>query len=244
MSESELFGGETPVAKPKAPGLGEQLMGVFTNPVELFQKLYVAPSWGWALGAILLAGLLMSVVWGFKVDVDLMMRPGLEQNPQVSAAQIDQTISLISRFMPIIMPVAFFFITPVALLFMALLYWLVGMSTAEGEKPSFLQAFSAVSVSGLTSVPYMLLITVMCLIRNVGGLAPEKLSPTSVAYYFHPESPKLMGLMTQLDIFVLAGFVMVYLSSRHAMRLKPLGAGLCTAIAVLFSVVFKILLAK
>lgn len=244
MSESEIFGGEAPVEKPKGPSLGDQLLGVFTSPVELFQRTNETPVWAGAMVLLMAASLLMVVVWGLKVDMDAMLRPILEQNPQISASQVDAIISMQSKF---ILPFAIAGVligTPAAFLLVALIRWLVGLGTAEGEKPSYMQALSSVSVSSLTAVPYMVLISVMCLLRKVGGLAPEKLSPTSLAFYIHPENPKLMGLMTQLDLFILAGFVMAYLSARHGMRLKPLGAWICTALAVLGSVVFKVLLAK
>ena len=244
--ESSLFDGAEEVAKPKvkAPSLMDQFIGVFTEPTELFKKLNAAPAWGWAAGALTVSSLVLIVAWGLKVDVDAMMRPALEQNAQLSGTQIDQVIDFQTRFLMPLAILGVLFGTPFTLLLGALLRWVVGLGTAEAEKPTFMQALSATSVSGLVMVPYALLTSLMCWVHKVGGLAPEKLSPTSVAFYLRPENPKLYGLYAQLDIFVLFGFVLVYLSSRHTLRLKASGAAINTALGVLMVVVFKILLAK
>lgn len=242
--ESSLFEGGEPLAKPKAPSLVDQFVGIFTEPTELFKKLHATPVWGWAMGALTVSSLVLVVAWGLKVDVDAMLRPVLEQKPQLSGTQIDQVIDFQTRFLMPIGILGVLFGTPFTLLLGALLRWVVGLGTAEAEKPTFMQALSATSVSSLVMVPYALLTSLMCWTQKVGGLAPEKLSPTCVAFYLRPENPKLYGLYAQLDIFALFGFVLVYLSSRHTLRLKASGAAINTAIAVMIVVVFKILLAK
>ena len=100
MSEqpSTLYGEQPDVPRPKAPGLMDQIVGVFTSPVELFQRLNLAPSWGWAMGAVMVASLVITVIWGLKVDVDEMLRPILERNPQIQAAQIDMVIDMQKKF--------------------------------------------------------------------------------------------------------------------------------------------------
>jgi len=243
-SESQLFGGGTTPSKPKAPGLGEQLLGVFTDPVALFKKLHDAPSWGWAIGAIVVVSLILTVVWGLKVDVDAMLRPAMEKNPQLSSAQIDQAIEMSGKFMLPFGIIGSLVMPFIGVAFMALLYWLVGMKTAEDQKPGYLQSLSAVSVSSLLAVPYSLLIALMCLLRKVGGLKPEQLSPTSIGYYIQPENPKLYALLSQLDLLLLGGYVLVYLAARHTLRLKASGAAACTVIAVLVSAGLKIVFAK
>jgi len=242
--ESSLFEGGEPLAKPKAPSLVDQFVGIFTEPTELFKKLHATPVWGWAMGALTVSSLVLVVAWGLKVDVDAMLRPVLEQKPQLSGTQIDQVIDFQTRFLMPIGILGVLFGTPFTLLLGALLRWVVGLGTAEAEKPTFMQALSATSVSSLVMVPYALLTSLMCWTQKVGGLAQEKLSPTCVAFYLRPENPKLYGLYAQLDIFALFGFVLVYLSSRHTLRLKASGAAINTAVAVMIVVVFKILLAK
>ena len=79
QSES-LYGNQPEAPAPETPGLMDQIVGVFTSPVELFQRLNKAPSWGWALGLLILCSVIITVTWGLKVDVDEMARPALERN--------------------------------------------------------------------------------------------------------------------------------------------------------------------
>jgi hypothetical protein len=244
--ESQIFGGGEPPAKAvvKAPSLMEQLTGIFTDPVELFRKLHDTPVWGGAFALIVAAILVLIIAWGMRVDVDAMLRPQMEQNPQMTTAQIDQAVDFMSKFMVPLTLVMAVIGAAFGTVFTALLYWLVGMIFAEEGKPSFLQALSGTVVSGLVGIPYALSISIMCFLRNVGGLSPEKLSPTSVGYYFHPDHPKLYALLCQIDLFLIAGYVMVYLAARHTLRLKPAGAAICTGIAVATALVFKVPFAK
>ena len=93
--QPETLFNEAPEApKPKAPGLLEQIAGVFTDPVALFRRLNQTPTWGWALGTILVAAMALTLVWALKVDADEMLRPILERNPQITSAQIDTIIDM------------------------------------------------------------------------------------------------------------------------------------------------------
>ncbi len=240
-----LYGNESKSeATSKAPGLMEQFVGVFTEPGQLFTKLNETPAWGWALGASILSALVVAVVWGLKVDVDAMLRPILEANPQISSDQIDKIIEIQGRFMLPIAVLQTLIIVPIACAFMALIYWLIGKGTAEEGKPSYLQAFTVAAVPSLVMVPHSLLTTLMCFLKPVGGSTPEKLAPTSLGYYLAVANPKLQALLFSLDVFTIGYFFVLYIAARRTMRLKPLGAGLCTAVVVLFMVGFKVAFAK
>jgi hypothetical protein len=65
MSEQpiSLYGDQPESPKPKAPGLLDQIVGVFTSPVDLFQRLNKAPSWAWALGVATVAAVIVTVIW-------------------------------------------------------------------------------------------------------------------------------------------------------------------------------------
>lgn len=241
--ENGLFGKE-PEPAPRAPGLMEQFAGVFTEPGALFTKLRATPSWGWALGAGMVAAIVMVVLWGLKVDVDAMLRPILERNPQISSDQIDKVIEIQGRFILPFGIIQTLFGVPIICAVMALIYWLIGKGTAEAEKPSYLQAFSVATVPGLIMVPHSLVTGLMCLLKPVGGLTPDKLSPTSVGYYVAVQNPKLAALLYSFDPFVLGYFFVLYIAARKGMGLKPLGAGLCTGVVVLFMVGFKVIFAK
>jgi hypothetical protein len=241
---TSLYGDRPEAPRPKAPGLLDQIVGVFTSPVELFQRLNTAPAWGWALGLIIVTTLILTVIWGLKVDVDDMLRPTLEKNPQIASSQIDMIISFYKKF---IVPLSLFtslFFTAIFTFLTAFFYWLVGKNTAEGEPPSYRHALSAVTVPTLVRLPYMLLVGLICLVKAIGGLTPEKISPTSVGYYVQVESVKLHAFFYALDLFFLAEAVLLFLAARHTMRLKTSGAVACALITLVFGVGLRVLGAK
>lgn len=102
MSEkpsSSLYGEQpAPTEKSKGPGLLDQIGGVFTEPVTLFQQLNKAPSWAWATGATVVMAIIVTIVWGLKVDMDAMLRPILEANPKIDSGQIDSIIGIQKKF--------------------------------------------------------------------------------------------------------------------------------------------------
>ena len=235
-SNPSLYGDQPQAPKPKAPGLMDQIVGVFTEPSALFEKLNRTPSWGWAVGVTTAAGVVLTVIWGLKVDVDEMLRPMLERNPQIASAQIDTIIEMQKK---LIMPfgvLGAIFGTVIAALLAALFYWLVGKGTAEGEKPSYLQALSVAAVPGLVRLPLMLLIALLCLLKPIGGLTPEKIAPTSLGYFLHAENVKLHALLYGVELFYIADLVLTYLALRKITRLKAGGAILCVAVAALVAV--------
>jgi len=239
-----LYGDQPQAPKSPAPSLADQIVGVFTAPTELFQRLNITPSWGWALGAIIVASIILTVIWGLKVDVDEMIRPILEKNPQIASSQIDTIIQVQKRFIIPFGILGSMFGTAAAVFLMALFFWLVGKGTAEAEPPSYIQAVSAVAVPSLVRLPYMLLVGVICLVKSFGGLTPEKIAPTSVGYYLHVESVKLHALLYSLDVFFIAEAVLLFLAARHTMRLKSSGATICVLITVVLGVGLRVLGAK
>ncbi|HJV88977.1 MAG TPA: YIP1 family protein [Holophagaceae bacterium] len=242
--EAPLYGGGAAAPAPKPPSFLEQVMGVFTEPTALFQKLRQAPSWVPAVISFCVLGILVTLVWGLKVDADAMMRPMLERNPNVSAAQIDTIIDMQKKF---IVPFGILgaVIAPwVMAALMGFFYWLVGKGTAEGDSPSYEQALSAASVPSLIGLVHGFLMIVMALLRPVGGLTPEKLTPTSLGYFLPAEHPKAVAAFFALDIFAIATWCLSYLAFRHLLRLKPAGAVICTFLLVLFQAGFKIIFAK
>lgn len=235
-SNPSLYGEQPQAPNPKAPGLMDQIVGVFTEPSVLFEKLNRAPSWGWAIGILTAAGVVLTVIWGLKVDVDEMLRPILERNPQIASAQIDTLIEMQKKFiMPFGVLGALFGTVAVALL-AALFYWLVAKGASEGEQPSYLQALSAATVPSLVRLPAMLLIALICLLKPIGGLTPEKITPTSLGYFVHVENLKLHALLYGVELFYLADVVLTYLALRKILRMKTGGAILCVVVSVLVAV--------
>jgi hypothetical protein len=241
---SSLYGSEPEAPRPQAPGLVDQIVGVFTAPVELFQRLNKAPSWGWALGALLVASLALVVIWGLKVDVDEMLRPMLERNPQIQSAQIDMVIEMQKKFILPFGVLGALFGTPAIMALVGLFYWLMGKALPEGEAPSYPQALSAAVVPGLVKLPHLLLVAVICLVRPIGGLTPDKIAPTSLGYFLHVESLRIQALLFALDVFYLAEAVLAYLALRYLVRMKTAGALICVLLPLVLSLGFRLLGAK
>ncbi len=239
-----LYPDQPQAPKAKAPSLLDQIVGVFTGPGELFDRLHQSPSWGWAVGILTAFSLVLTVIWGLKVDVDEMLRPILERNPQIPSAQIDTIIEMQKKFILPFGILGALFGTIVVVLVVALLYWLVGKAMAERERPSYLQALSATAVPGLVRLPYLLLVSLICLLKPIGGLTPDKIAPTSVGYFLHVESVKLHALLYSLDLFFVAELALSYLALRRITRLKTGGAALCIAVAVLLGVGGRVLGAR
>src|SRR5262249_49229635 len=224
----------------KTPTIWGQLGGLYTDPTAMFQRLARAPSWGQALWILLLVGWVMMALWASKVDVDALQRPILEQNSQLSPGQIDQAIEVSRRF---ILPIALFsnmLRSFFGVLTLGLVFWLFALSTDGSSKPSFLHALSAATVPGLVLVPWMLMIAAICASKPVGAQIPERLAPSGLAYYIHPGDPKLYALSAQVDPFVVAYYVMLFIAARHTMRLKSGDALVCAALAALLTIGWKV----
>jgi hypothetical protein len=233
---------ETP--KPQSPGLVDQLVGVFTNPIDLFHRLNKAPSWGWAMGVRVAGALIVTVVWSLKVDVDEMLRPILERNSQIASSQVDTIIEMQKKFLLPIGMLGALFGTAAVIALMALLYWLVGRVLSESETPSYPQALSAAVVPSLVKLPYLLLLTVICIVRPIGGLTPDKIAPTSLGYFFQVENLRLQAFLYNLDLFYLAEAVVAYLALRYLVRLKTMGSLLCMLLPVVIVIGVRVLGAK
>jgi len=241
---NSLYGDQPEAPKVQPPGLMDQIVGVFTAPVELFQKLNKAPSWGWAMGLLIVGALAITIIWGLKVDVEEMLRPILERNPQVSASQIDTIIEMQKKFILPFSILGALFGTAAAMTLVGLFYWLIGKALPEGEPPSYTQALSAAVVPSLVKLPHLLLLAVICLVRPIGGLTPDKIAPTSLGYFFHVESLKLHAFLYSMDLFYLAEAVLTYLALRHLVRMKTLGALICVLLPMAFGIGLRVLGAK
>lgn len=233
---SFLYGEQPEAPPPPPPSLVDQVAGVFTAPRELFQRLNRTPSWGWALGALVIASLVVAVVWGLKVDVDELMRPALERNPKIQAAQIDMVIDVYKKFILPAGIMSALLLTPALMAALGLFYWLMGKALPQDAPPTYLQAFSAAVVPSLVRLPLMLLIAVICLMRPIGGLPPDRIAPTSLGYFLHPESLRLQALFFSLEFFRLAEAALAFLALRHLVRMKTAGAVVCALLPLLLGV--------
>lgn len=239
-----LYGSQPEAPRPQAPGLLEQVVGVFTSPVELFQRLNKTPRWGWALGLLIACAVVLTVIWGLKVDVDEMLRPMLERNPDVPSSQVDMIIGMQKKFILPFGLLGALFGTAAAMALVALFYWLIGKALPEAEAPNYPQALSAAVIPGLVKLPHMLLIAIICLVRPVGGLTPDKIAPTSLGYFLQVENLKVHALLYSVDLFYLAEAGLAYLALRHLLRMKTAGALICVLLPMAFGIGLRVFGAK
>jgi len=240
----QLYGGDAPQAKAKAPSLLEQIEGVFTAPKALFERLSQAPSWLPAFFVTIGSVVVVTAIWSSRLDMEGFLRPIMERNPNATADQIDKGIEFMSKFGPWIFTIQTLFIVTAVIFFTALLYWLIGMGTSENEKPGYTKSLVATAVPLLVLLPHALLTMLLIFIKGVGTLTPEKIPPTSIGYFIHTESIKLSALLYNLDVFAIASWILIYLAARHTMRLKPIGAALCTATSIALVLIFRVAFAK
>ena len=227
----EKLYGEEPPPPPVPPSLLEQVVGVFSEPAALFQRLAVTPVWKAAMALMIVVNMVVTVLWARKVDVDAMIRPMLERDPRVPVDNYDTIISMQGKMILPFSLVGALLALPIICLVMALIYWGIGRATAERQPPGYPQAFSATVVAGLVLLPKLLLLGIVCALKNIGGAKPDALSPTSLGFYVVPESLKLQSIFNNLDLFTLASLFMVFLAARHTLRLRTQGAAACVAVA-------------
>jgi len=234
MNESDPSG--TPQVPPapdppraRPPGLLEQLLGVFTDPVPLFRRLAAAPSWGPALAAIMGTALAMVAAWSSRVDPDALLRPVLARDPRMGPEAVEVLVQVQGRLLGGFAALGVLAGVPALVLAQAWLLWLV--ARGAGPAPAFARALSAVAVSGLAAIPKHLLVGVLCLALPVGGRDPDQLAPLSPGAWLGPGHGRWQALLDGFDLFAAAGLALLYLAARHTLGLRPPRALLGTALA-------------
>jgi hypothetical protein len=249
MSEPEpketLYGSEPNPEAPKAPGLLDQVTGVFSEPAALFRRLRDTPVWGGAFVLLLVLNTVFMGIWAKRVDVDAFLRPMLERNPKMTGEMIDQAVATYGKMIVPLSVLQVVFGLAIACLLSALILWGLSKVFAEDASPrTFRQAWSGVMVAGLVGAPKALLLIIISAMRNLGGARPDQLSPTSLGFYLSPERIKLQAFFCSLDLFSIAALVMAYLVMRHTLRAKPVGAWIAVAINAIFLFALPVLGAK
>ncbi len=223
---SESGGSPAPAVKPQ--GVLDQLVGLFTEPTAVFQRLRQAPSWLPALLLFLGVALFASAIWAAKVDQVAMKEHELQVLEQVFKIQmpaeaVDKALDQMQTAKPpypkavlgtlLGMPFGY-------LLFAAILFAFAKFG-GEDETTTFRHALAATTVHGLVALPIPLLAGVMALLKDVGGAASyASLAPTTLNFWLQPENPWVRGALAVLDPFYLFSFFTLYLAARHTLRLK------------------------
>jgi hypothetical protein len=229
LPESSLFGQEPPTPSSKAPGLVDQILGVFTEPSNLFSRLRSAPSWWPALLLIMGIGIAAGLIWAYKVDMAEMARHQMESmrdlfHVNIPEDAIDQAIAKNQGQHPWISTIlGQLFGIPIVYLIISLVVWaFASMGTMEGEdSPTFPQAFSVTVVHYLVTLPSILLAGIVAAAVQVGGRNIQQLMPTCASFYFHPESIWLKCLLSVIDPLWVLSFVVLAIGMKQTLRSKP-----------------------
>ena len=246
-NEPSLYGEARPQAPAVKPqGVLEQFTGLFTEPAEVFRRLRLAPSWVGALVLTVVVGLFATLVWAAKVDMEAAAKRKFEVMEQafhmtIPSEAVDKALEqaatqgrpFLQSSLGVVLGV------PFALLILAAILFAFSRFGGEDEEVTFKHAWAATTVHGLTMVPISLLAGIMCVLRSVGGASSyASLAPTSLAFWIHPESPWLRGLLAVVDPFYFFSFVALFLAAKHTMRLKPWACGLLMGVAGFFGFLF------
>ncbi len=238
MAESEptapkpsLYGDE-----PKAPegpqpppqSVLDQLWGLFTDPVSVFQRLYVTPRWLPALLLFMGVSLVASMLWAAKVDSVALTERRFEVMEQafgiqVPAEALDKALEAAREAKPpyvgavsgtlLGMPLGY-------VIMAAILFALVRLGS-EDESVTFRHAMAVSTVHALVALPIPLLGGLMAALTDVGGASSyASLAPTTLAYWIRPEHLWLRGVLSVVDPFYLFSFVTLYLGARYTLRLS------------------------
>jgi hypothetical protein len=245
-----LFGEEPkPLPPAKAQSVLDQFVGIFSEPAEVFKKLREAPGWVGAFVSMLVAGLIATLVWAAKVDVEAAARQKFEVMEQafhinIPPQAMDQALEkAATQGRPFIQSsLGVVLMVPLVFLILAgILFALVKLG-GEDDQVTFKHAWAATVVHSLAMLPITILAGIMCLLRNVGGAASyASLAPSALVFWVNPENPWIRGLLSVADPFYLFSFVTLYFAARYTLRLKLWAIAVLLGIAGFFGFIFHIL---
>ena len=246
---TSLYGDQPEGPKPEAPGLMDQIIGVFSAPKDLFARLRAKPVWVPALILGIAIGLIAMLLWASKVDMAEATRHQMERMKDIFHMNIpdqvmDDAITKAEGKKPWLSAVSSAVLgTPFVYLIVGLIVWgFAAMGTEEGEEsPSFGQAFSVTCVHYLVTLPSMLLAGIIALLRPVGGHNIQHLMPTTLSFYMSPESTLLRGIVALVDPLWIFSFVLLAIGMRQTLKAKTWAIGSCLGLLGFFGIGFRIL---
>ncbi|MDR2560321.1 MAG: YIP1 family protein [Holophagales bacterium] len=223
----------------KPLGMMDILSGVFSEPVELFQRLSKNPQWIGALVILTVSAILLTLAWAYRVDavdylMDQMERVGGAQLAKLSEADIERVVEIQARLLGPMSAISVLFMTPIVVFFSGLIWWGIGLMSREDQnwRPTYMHGLVAAAVPGLVAVPYYIIGALMAILKPVGMLRPDQIIPSSLGFWLQTDNIKLSVLYGKIDIFLLAGYVMLFFAMRHTLRAKPWGAALCVVLSL------------
>lgn len=238
-----------PEAKPTPPGLLDQVVGVFTEPVALFKRLRQSPVWAPALILAIVVGVAATLVWAARVDMVEVTRHQMETmrdvfRMNIPEEAIDKALSQAEGKRPWVSSVLGpLFGTPIVFALFALILWaFAAMGTQDGEEPpTWGQVFSVSCVHYLSTLPGMLLAGVVAAFAPIGARQIQGLVPTSLGFFLHPESLFLKGLVGLADPLWIYSFVVLAIGMREGLRTKTWAIAAALAFFALFGGGFRFL---
>lgn len=216
-----LYGSpKTSEPPPKAPGLMDQIAGLFTRPLGLFDDLHQAPSWVPAYLVTALAGSAFALTWVFKLDwLTFIAEQGAKAGRP--AQSIPESALSFIKGIACIQVLA---VTFGAAFVVGLVLWGMARWQSQATEPlSFGHAMSALIVPGLVKVPGALLGFMALVTRSVEH-TPEWYLPTNLGFYLEHDSPKVQALYHHLDLLGLVYGVLGFLAMRRILKLPTWAA--------------------
>jgi len=243
-AEPELYGGGQAPVPPPPQSLTDQVIGVFTEPAEVFRRLRQSPAWVGAFILLMALGLVATLIWAHKVDQEAMIRNNMQvvedvfhvpHNETALQTQLDKVSGqpYIKSSLGVVLGVPIVF-----LVFSSILFFFAKFG-GEDDRVGFKHAWAVTVVHNLATLPIAVLAGLMCLIRPVGGAANYTLlNPANALFFVKPENALLRGLVNLLDPFYLFSFVLLYLAGKYTLRLKPWANVLVLCISGFFGLFF------
>jgi hypothetical protein len=220
----------------KPLNLLDQISGVFSEPVKLFKRLSKRPQWIGAMALLTVLAVIFAVAWAIRVDAVSYLAMQFERvQIPLSTSQIDQAIETQAKLLLPLTAIGGLFGTPISIFFSGLIFWAIGM-ISRGEpqwKPTYCHGLVVAAIPMLATVPYTLLGTLMVFLGQVGTLRPDQLAPSSLGYWMYSDNPKFSALFSQLDLFLIFQYVVIYFAAKYALRTKTWGAYLCVVLVLL-----------
>lgn len=214
--------------------LAARCLDLFIQPIDELKQVR-NNSWKWALLAQMAISLFLVIVWSQKVDWQAFMENAMQSNSRLTPDMLDSVVRFQEKWGMVFGIFGVLLVTPIVSFIFAALLWGIGrQSFITPEAPTYSQALVVTTYSGFALAPKTLLAILFCLVRPVGGLGPESLSPTTLSFWIVPENAKLKALFTSLDLFMIFSLCMVYWGSLYVMGTSKKGAVAASLIPILF----------